>query len=274
MDTFLSISIFLIILFVYIHIYHHLTISNKYQIHNIPVVTKENIDNISQLRQPALFTYNNLSIIETLHLDTPNLFKSHIMNMREELESDIERIHIPNTNLNTKEKCILENNNDFLTTTNLIQNLKDNDYLLKPPNSYSQHYDFIIGLNQSHTPLQYKLNYKNYFMVTEGIIHMKLAAPKYLIDLNPIDDYTNFEFKSKINPWTYVEDNIVFLEVELQKGDVIYIPPYWLYSIYFAKNASLCYFGYNTIMSLITISPQLLQYLYKYYLKTTSIVLL
>ena len=59
----------------------------------------------------------------------------------------------------------------------------------------------MIGSNGVQTPFKYDLNYRNYILITEGSINLKLAPPKSKKYLYENADYENFEFSSPINPW-------------------------------------------------------------------------
>ena len=48
------------------------------------------------------------------------------------------------------------------------------------------------------------------------------------------------------------------LDVTLNKGDIIYIPAYWFYSISFEKMSSICTFKYRTFMNSLAITPELI----------------
>jgi hypothetical protein len=77
-------------------------------------------------------------------------------------------------------------------------------------------------------------------------------------------DYEYFEFKSNINPWN-VQDKFKIdynkvkpLEVTLTKNNIIYIPPYWFYSIKIESEDSIILnFKYNTYMSTLSILNEL-----------------
>ena len=47
------------------------------------------------------------------------------------------------------------------------------------------------------------------------------------------------------------------LEISVNKGNALYIPAYWWYSIQFNKNCSISVFQYRTYMNTVAISPQL-----------------
>jgi hypothetical protein len=97
-------------------------------------------------------------------------------------------------------------------------------------------------------------------MVTQGSIKIKLIPPKSAKYLYAISDYDNFEFISPVNPWNVQSqfradfDKLKTLEVELTKGQIIYIPAYWWYSFHYAENTSICTFKYKTYMNNVAIS--------------------
>ena len=108
----------------------------------------------------------------------------------------------------------------------------------------------------------YELNYRNYFLVTEGEIKIKLAPPKSTRYLSLNKDYENFEFRSPVNPWKVQQqfeqefNKIKCLEITVKKGNIIFIPAFWWYSIEFSSNTSLCSFKYRTYMNNVAIIPQ------------------
>jgi hypothetical protein len=113
------------------------------------------------------------------------------------------------------------------------------------------------------TPFRYKLNYRNYFLLTYGSAKIKIAPPQSIKYLNPNYDYENFEFSSPINPWAVQPkysadfDKIKCLEFTLLAGKTLFLPPYWWYSIEFNDNTSISCFFYKTYMNNIAILPYL-----------------
>ena len=67
---------------------------------------------------------------------------------------------------------------DFLEETSMIKSFKYNDIFLRPYMVSSCKYDYMIGSNGVQTPFKYDLNYRNYILITEGSINLKLAPPK------------------------------------------------------------------------------------------------
>jgi hypothetical protein len=64
-------------------------------------------------------------------------------------------------------------------------------------------------------------------------------------------------------------DKIKFLEFEVVEGHMLFIPPYWWYSIkYTSETDSLvCGFTYSSVMNCVSNSPELM----KYYIQQTNI---
>jgi len=111
------------------------------------------------------------------------------------------------------------------------------------------------------TPFRYEINYRNYFLLTQGLAQIKMAPPHSSKYLYPNYDYENFEFRSPVNPWKpqpkYIADfdKIKCLEFNLVQGKTIYIPAFWWYSIKLGNNTSISCFRYLTYMNNMAISP-------------------
>lgn len=141
-----------------------------------------------------------------------------------------------------------------------------NDEFLRPNLVSNCNYDVMFGSVNVETPFRYEINYRNYFMVTQGSIKIKLAPPKSSRYLYPIYDYESFEFRTPINPWTPQPkfradfDKIKCLEIILTPGKYLFIPAYWWYSFKFSENTSVSCFKYRTYMNNIAISPNICMY--------------
>jgi hypothetical protein len=164
----------------------------------------------------------------------------------------------------TERKYISEHNAEFIEETGLIKTFQLYDDFLRPYMVSKCTYDILLGSENTVTPLRYNLNYRNYFLVTQGTIRLKLMPPKDARYLYPILDYDIFEFRSPVNPWKvqpeYQDDfdKIKTLEIELYQGMVVFIPAYWWYSIQFiGSETTVCSFQYRTHMNTLSIAPQL-----------------
>jgi len=272
MKIIISFFIFCLVLFVYLHIQFHLKTSNDLEIYEIDDVSKDKLEEICDLRQPVLFDYNNEKIIGTTNsrfiLENYPAFEMKIRNIK---ESDVNSELYVNLPLHASVKLFQEdkgstyfseNNSDFLNETGVIKNFKYNDEYLRPYMVSNLNYDIMLGSHSTYTPFRYEINYRNYFLCTEGSAQIKMTPPQSIKYLYPEYDYENFEFRSPVNPWKvqtkYSADfeKMKCLEVTLTKGKIIYIPAYWWYSIKFSNNTtSISCFRYRTYVNNLAISP-------------------
>jgi len=272
------IFIFCIILFFYLHIYFHLKTSNDLEIYEIDKPSKDKFEEICDLKQPVVMNFGNEQLLDICTrnniLDTYGVFDVKMRNIKNDITNsnsnsnskinEDEELYLPMPfssaikviENDSDNKFLVENNSDFLEETGLIKTYKYNDSFLRPYMVSNCIYDFIMASNDTCTPFRYELNYRNYFLVTEGEIKVKLTPPKSSRYLYTIKDYENMEFRSPINPWDvqshYKSDfgKIKCLEITVKKGDILFIPAFWWYSIKFNDiNTSISTFKYRTYMN-------------------------
>ena len=274
--------IFCIVLFFYLHIQFHLKTGEDLEIYEIEQASKDRMEEICDLRQPVLFDCDEdiNKIIQSTNkstlLDNYPVFEIKI---RDKLDPNIalsstEELYLPLPlhiacklfNDDTNATYFSENNMDFLTETGVIKNMTYNDEFLRPQLVSNCNYDIMFGSNNIETPFRYELNYRNYFIVTQGSLSIKMAPPKSTKYLYPVNDYENFEFRSQINPWNPQTkfkadfDKIKCLEIVLVPGKFLFIPAYWWYTFKFSENTSVSCFRYRTYMNNIAISPNICMY--------------
>jgi hypothetical protein len=277
MKIIIGFFIFCLVLFTYLHFQFHLKTSNDLEMYEIDSASKDKLEEICDLRQPILFDFDETSkITQNSNIDyilsNYHAFEIKIRNVKEnEPDSEIYMplpLHAANK-LFTEDKTATyfsENNQDFLQETGVIKNLQYNDEYIRPYMVSNCNYDIMIGSENVVTPFRYELNYRNYFLVTQGSVQIKLAPPQSIRYLYPINDYENFEFKSPVNPWspqpqyTADFDKVKCLEFTLNEGKTIYIPAYWWYSIKFNKKSSISCFRYRTYMNNAAITPHIFMY--------------
>ena len=272
MKYLLEIGLFIIVLFLYLHIYYHLKVSNDLEVYSIQQPSKDKLEEVCNLRQPLYFEMENKDILQTCNLSyIDENYNPFDIKIRDNTSSDTDNLHLP---VSLKEaiqlfkndesgKYITENNQDFLEETAMVKNYRYNDGFLRPPLVSNCKYDFMTGSKSSFTPLKYNLNYRNFFYVTSGQIKVLLIPPKNSKYLYENKDYENFEFRSPVNPWDvqpeYKKDfeKIKSLELTLDKNTILFIPPYWWYSIQYQEISSVCCFYYRTYMNTVAISPEI-----------------
>ncbi len=288
----ISIFIFCIVLFLYLHIHFHLKRSNDLEVYEIEQPSKQRLEEVCDIRQPTTFEYYNENILTQLSYQgvqtnyrafdihirdvskTPSSQSNNNENKIQQKGTESEVVlYIPVTlkiahevlKKDTESKYISENNADFIEETGLIKAFQLNDEFLRPYMVSTCMYDIMMASTGTTTPLRYEVNYRNYFLVTQGRIKILLIPPKDTRYLYPINDYDILEFRSPVNPWKvqpeYQDDfdKIKTLEVELFQGMVMFIPAYWWYSIQFiVSETSVCSFKYRTHMNTLSIAPRLM----------------
>jgi hypothetical protein len=282
LDIITGFFIFCVILFLYLHIQFHLKTGDDLEIYEIEQASKDRMEEICDLRQPVLFDCDEdiNKIIQTTNksslLDNYPVFEIKI---RDHVKPDIplsstEDLYVPLPlhiacklfQEDTNAKYFTENNQDFLTETGVIKNMTYNDEFLRPRLVSNCNYDIMFGSTNVETPFRYEMNYRNYFIVTEGSLLVKMAPPKSAKYLYPINDYENFEFRSQIDPWNPQQrfkadfDKIKCLEIVLTPGKFLFIPAYWWYTFKFNENTSVSCFRYRTYMNNVAISPSIAMY--------------
>jgi hypothetical protein len=292
-----SILIFCIVLFVYLHIHFHLKRSNDLEVYEIDQPSKQRLEEVCDIRQPTTFEYYNEQMISQLSYQAIyNSYRAFDVNIRDvskmpmspssPLSSDDNKnpqnnssgdqdfvLYIPVAfklasealKTDAEAKYMSENNGDFIEETGLIKTFQLNDDFLRPYMVSKCMYDIYMASANTVSPLRYDVNYRNHLLVSQGSIRIMLIPPKDTRYLHVINDYDIFEFRSPVNPWKvqpeYQDDfdKIKTLEVELYQGMAIFIPAYWWYSIKFiGSETSVCSFKYQTYMNTISIMPQLI----------------
>jgi hypothetical protein len=269
--------------------------SNDLEVYEIEQPSKQRLEEVCDIRQPTTFEYYNEHLLTALsyHGITMN-YRAFDIQVRdvsvavtgsgpdgksipEKLQKGSDSannntvLYIPVTlkiahevfQKDTEAKYISENNTDFIDETGLVKVFQLNDDFLRPYMVSTCMYDIMMASVSTTTPLRYEVNYRNYFLVTQGRVKILLIPPKDSKYLYPISDYDVFEFRSPVNPWKvqpeYQDDfdKIKTLEVELFQGMIMYIPAYWWYSVQFVvPETSVCSFKYRTHMNSISILPR------------------
>jgi hypothetical protein len=278
LEIIIGFFVFCIILFFYLHIHFHLKTSNDLEIYEIEQASKDKMEEICDLRQPVLFDCDEDTekISQTTNksylLDNYPIFEVKIRDAKDIDGQDNLYLPLPlhiASKLFAEDKnatYFSEGNSDFLLETGAQKNMSYNDEFLRPFMVSNCNYDVLMGSTGVETPLRYEINYRNYFLVTQGSIKVKLFPPKCGKYLYPIKDYENLEFRSQVNPWKPQTrfradfDKVKCLEIILVPGRFLFIPAYWWYSFKFDENTSISSFKYRTYMNNIAISPHIFMY--------------
>jgi len=279
MEVLVNILIFLIVLFLYIHINHQLKRSEDLEIYEMDYSNNKNLQEVCDIKQPVLFEYKAVfpEFFENLTYDhVSEKGESYDIKVKENSDywikdgvDSVDYVVLPLKSSqslmvsDTKSNYFTENNDDFLDDTGLVKHLQENNTYLKPDFTLNTKYDIMMGSNGAATPLRYHTHFRHFLCVNSGKIHVKMTPWKSSKYLQSIKDYDNYEFRSPINVWKpqkqYENDmeKIKFLEFDVNAGYVLFIPSYWWYSIKFSNEPEnlVCGFTYDSFINCITNVP-------------------
>jgi len=242
-----------LVVIMYLHIVFQLKTSNELEIYEMAMPNKQELEKVCNFKQPVVFNYIedvimkcNLQTLQDYKAFDVNVYNSSYVKTSLSLEKAIHEFKTEKASYNNS-KFLKEINTDYFSMS---------DIMLRPPLVSSINYDILFGSELYTTRLQNKSSCRNYFLVTQGSITLKLAPPRNTI-LNEIKNYETQERFSQMNPWTDKEEKVKFMEVTLLAGRMLFIPAYWWYSIRLEKDACVCMFHYNTIMNVIATLPDI-----------------
>ena len=255
MNTLLTLLTICIVIIIYMHVVYQLTTSNDLEIFELDTPSKIKLEDVCNLRQPLLFPYRD----ETLQCSIPNLLEYKAFDVTV-YDSSYNISVIPLNNaiqLFEKKNYVSKHNSDFLHETMVTRQFMTTDAYLRPPMVSSIEYDILFGADGSTTRLEYNTHYRTYVYVSNGTVTIKLTPPRNTKYLNVEKDYSNQCYYSSVHPWNTTLDKVKFLELTLQKGQMLFIPAYWWYSIKFEKDSCVCTFQYKTVMNIIATLPDI-----------------
>ena len=211
---FIAIFIFFVILFLYIHIVDQYKRNDDLDILEMDYENNIELQKICNIRQPFVFEF----------------------------------------------KPVCEDFFNKLSFETLLQKyFTEVDTYLKPNLTVQTHYDVLFGSKKCYTPFRHHINYRYFLCVTSGRINVKISTYKNHKFLHPVDDYENYEFRSTVDPWRCQEkhkkefDKLDSIEFDVHEGFMLYIPPYWWYSIRFdTVDTLVTSMTYNTPMNIVS----------------------
>jgi hypothetical protein len=284
-NPFLAFFIFILILFFYIHITAQWKTSNDLEIYESDYESPAQFQEICAVKQPVVFKfqkdqtadsfferfqstkfekYDNLDVRVK---DRTDYYKNPESKVPDTPRQDISIDYVPLSfrsarrlmTTDTTAKYFSEKNHLFLEESGLDRLSHSLDAILKPPLSAYTKYDILLGSPLVTTPLRYHLESHKYIAVTRGKIRVKLCPPKYSKIIPTHRDYENYEFWSQIHPNSSkdgdkeVLQKIKFVDLDLHPGDVLFIPPYWWYTISFSGDpeTTVASFVYDVAMNIV-----------------------
>ena len=294
MTTLVSFIVFIFILFLYIHITAHYKKSEDMEIYEADYTSGKQLQEVCDLRQPLMFDFAVFpedkfdldKITAAAEKSEYDLRIKDITDIYRQPEFAGDAVLLPFRSAyglietDKKSKYFSENNEEFVKD---CLNLGELDVYFKPNFTAQTKHDILMGGDKAYTPCRYHTDYRKFLFVKSGKIQVKMTPWKSHKYLHPENDYVNYEFRSPIDIWNpqkkYEKDveNMRFLDFEVLEGYVLYVPPYWWYSIRFicGENHTPTFiesFSYNSVMCLASNIPRYAMYFLQQTNLTTKVL--
>ena len=257
--------VFFLVLFLYVHIIQQYKYSEEHEVYEMEYIDNVNLQDSCQLMQPIVFSTTRLEGGGGATLPTlPSLDNAAsevvdptqlMMNLLDETAPTYTTpmpFHTARMVLNRiasssapthPHRYYSERNEAFLHSVPEYQeHLRELDTYLQPPFTLYTHHDVCIGAVHACTPFRYHVHSRKFLVVSSGKITVKMAPwKKNAKRLHEVRDYEWGEYRSNVHVWTPKEhhrrdvDKIEFLEFDVEVGHVLYVPPYWGYSIQYQE---------------------------------------
>ena len=278
----LSFFIFIIILFLYLHIQEQYKKSEDLEIYEMDYTSNDHLQTVCAMKQPVLFEFFLQDGLKGSPREKINA-----------VADDNAEVKVWDTNdYYTGATCSVD---AILLTQRSFTNLaksdpkgryfgrwdqdpdsddfdvfKDMDSFFCPKLCANSGYSLMSGASGAKLPLSYHTNDRVYLFVTSGKISVKMTPWRSRKYINTIKDYDNYEFYSRMNPWTQVSsgesDKIKWLNFEVNAGHVLYIPPWWWYSIKFSStDTRVASFKYQTYSNLLAHTFDIGRYYFQFH---------
>jgi hypothetical protein len=170
----------------------------------------------------------------------------------------------------TSSKYYSNQNHSLIYETGLDKYFKQIDKYLQPMFSVFSKYDVMFGSAGTTTPLTYHTYERRFIYVNGGKISVKMTpwrSNKYMV-VNK--DYENYEFTSPLSVWNPQDkyragfQKMKFLDFVVHSGNILYIPPFWYYSIKIEDDDGLIYVAdYGSPMNILSNTINLGHYFYE-----------
>lgn len=247
----LYVLIFFVILFSYIHVQYQLKSGEDLEIYEHDFTTVKSLQEICQLKQPVIlqlsFPLDGIQPLEFLEIkdrrDYKQPDKKHVETIQLSYESGRRLI-------DTDTKGLFYSNRNHLNDS-WKKWFKKLDPYLKPPFTLYTEMDLIYGSMKSRTTTVFHRESHVYLYLPpesnkSSCIRVKMTPFKSSVFLDHVDDYTFYEYWSAVD--LFERDNrIQCIDFYVKPGYVLYVPPYWFYSIEFQdKDNEVCMVKYTT----------------------------
>ena len=238
-----TVIIFILILFLYVHVQKEYKYFTDLQLYEVDYNDKKQFLEEIQTKLPII-TRLSLPCVSDEQLKDYVQDDLYIKDIREMYKSH----DIQNIPLNYSRSSILletDKKASYFSSGNphalyLFDNITNTwDHHLKPNASFAS-YDVLFGSKHAITPYMYHTNTSLFLCIPPRNKEVRIRLMPFLQNhtLDVIHDYELLEFWSTKLP-SKVSHSKNSLDLFLYSGQLLYIPPYWFYSIEFLDSKTI-----------------------------------
>ena len=264
-----SLILFFVILFTYIHLQHQLKTGEDLEVYEYEYISAAGLQEIAQYKQPVLFSL----LLPSLR-DNPHLDPIHVKDIREYFKpntTSVDSIALSQTSgrglIDTDSRSLFysdRNQTSIAKSEKWMKWFQTMDPFLQPPFTIYREYDVLYGSQNAHTITMFHRESHSYLYLPEETnpspIRVKMTPWSSRTFLDHESDYTYYEFWSKTSLFDK-NDRIRCLDFIVKPGYVLYIPPYWFYSLeYQNKTSEVCMAKYTTGANLLANANHICKY--------------
>ena len=245
MDFWTNIFIFLVTILIYMHLQNQYKKKEDLEIYEMDYISNANLQEVCDLKQPVFFAIDH----------SEHLFSKLHPDLKEEVVvkdiGDYHRSSDTSTNItgislsfssayglmdsDPKHIFYSENNTSFLEEADFIPIFSKFSSKIGTSWSVKTSYDLLFASPKVETPWKFHTASQRFLVTSPGEgIRVKMTPWKSRKYMDLVYDYDAFDFWAR----SVQENNMKCLDFDLKAGQVLYIPPYWFYSVEFLSSSS------------------------------------
>jgi len=254
MEFWTNILLFLLSILFYVHLQFQYKKKEDLEIYEMDYLSPTNLQEVTDLKQPVFFSLEGTeSLFSQLHpelqeevivKDVGDYHRSSslITNSEGKKETAIIGIALSFSSAyglmdsDPKHVFYSENNGTFLEETEILSAFQKFASKIGTGWSVQNRYDILFGSPKVTMPWKFHTSSQRFLVVSPGAgVRVKMTPWKSRKYMDVVYDYECFDFWAR----SVQETNIKCLDFDLTAGQVLYIPPYWFYSVEFLSGSPL-----------------------------------
>lgn len=253
------------------------------EIYEMDYTTNTQLQEVCNAKQPVLFNFKQINPDIFQDLDSATFLKHSSYDVKVRDTAGMTNINWSADSVplkydsfrrlaaaDSKAHFITEDNLEFIEESGLYSEFEELNPYLKPALTVHTKYDLLQGSEGAYTPLRYHTDERRFYAVISEKIVVKMTPYRSRKYLSGMTDFAAYEFRSPIDPWnpanngakyTHDIEKVKYLEFEVLAGFILYVPPYWWYSIKYTSADTLVLGAtYNSLPRILANSWDITQY--------------